>query len=111
MSATDWFTMTPQTAQAFGRPTNDGFLVRKGSTAMVAGSPKEKRNRRLRDLLIAEGVIIRSENPEHYRFARDYVFTSASAAGGVIRDGNCSGPSAWKRLSDRRSLKDVRTPG
>jgi hypothetical protein len=100
MSQSEWYTMTPQTAQAFGRPTTNGFLVRAGSTAMVDGSPHKKRDRPVRDKLVADGVLVKSVVPELYRFACDHEFSSSSAAGGVIRDGNCSGPGAWKRVSD-----------
>lgn len=107
MSEFDWYTMTPETAQAFGRPTANGFLVKAGSTAMVDGSPNKKRDRPLRDKLVADGVLVKSATPEHYRFACDHEFSSSSAAGGVIRDGNCSGPGAWKRVGDGRSLRDL----
>lgn len=107
MSEFDWFTMTPENAQAFGRPTANGFLVRAGSTAMVDGSPNKKRDRPLRDKLVANGVLVRNASPELYRFACDHEFSSSSAAGGIIKDGNCSGPGAWKRVSDGLSLRDL----
>lgn len=108
MPTNDWFTMTPQTAQAYGRPTNEGFLVRAGSTAVVNGSPNIRREKALRDRLLGEGVLVKSSDPALYRFSRDHLFNSPSAAGGVIKDGNCSGPGAWKRLRDGRSLHSVR---
>lgn len=108
MHTHDWFTMTPQTAQAFGRPTNDGFLIRAGSTAMISGSPNVKRDKALRDRLLAEGVLRKSGDPALYLFSRDHLFKSPSAAGGIVKDGNCSGPGAWKRLRDGRSLRALR---
>jgi len=109
MADDQWFKMTPETAQAYGRPTPDGFLVRVGSTAMINGSPKIKRDRVLRDQLVAEGILVRSQDPDLYQFAKDHEFTSSSAAGGIIRDGNCSGPSAWKRIEDGLSLREVQS--
>ena len=58
MSDDSWFTMRPQKAQAFGRPEKDGFLVRQGSTAMLDGSPRVKRDREERDRLVRQGVLV-----------------------------------------------------
>lgn len=102
-----WFVFRPEEAQAFGRPTQDGFMVRAGSTAMVNGSPKVKRDRPLRDRLVREGVLVPGADHRLYRFSRDYVFTSASAAAGVIKDGNSSGPQQWIHETTRKSLKDM----
>lgn len=76
---------------------------------MIKGSPNEKRDRALRDRLVSEGILVKDSNPELYRFSSDYEFSSASAAGGVVRDGNCSGPGAWIRVSDGVSLRDVQS--
>jgi hypothetical protein len=92
----DWLVFRPQTAQAYGKPTESGFLVRKGSSAMRNGSPKVKRDRPLRDRLLREGVLVEDADPELYRFSRDYEFSSASAAAGVVKDGNASRPQLWK---------------
>lgn len=109
MSDDNWFTMRPQKAQAFGRPEDDGFLVRKGSTAMREGSPRVKRDREERDRLVRQGVLVPDSNPDLYRFSRDHLFGSSSVAGGIIKDGNCSGPQSWRRLSDGNSMKDAFT--
>ena len=90
-----WLTIRKEQAQAFGKPVPDGFLVRAGSTAMRDGSPTVKRNRGERDALVADGVLVPDENPALFRFARDHVFSSNSAAAGVIIDGNSNG-SPWK---------------
>lgn len=103
----DWFVFRPERAQAFGRPTDGGFTVRIGSTAMVNGSPKVKRDRPLRDKLLREGVLVPDGDPDLYRFTRDYEFTSASAAAGVIKDGNSSGPQQWLHETTKSSLQDM----
>ena len=108
MDIFDWFVMRPQKAQAFGRPDANGFLVKQGSTAMLDGSPRVKRDREERDRLVRQGVLVADADPDLYRFARDHLFGSASVAGGVIKDGNCSGPQSWRRSADGKSLKDVR---
>lgn len=107
MSEDNWFVMRPQKAQAFGRPEANGFLVRQGSTAMVNGSPRVKRDREERDRLVRQGVLIPDSDPDLYRFSRDHVFGSPSIAGGVVKDGNCSGPQSWRRPVDGKTLKEV----
>lgn len=90
-----WFSIEKEAAVAFGRHHPNGFLVEKGSTAMREGSPNKKRNRKLRDQLVRQGILVPDENPALLRFAEDYVFTSKSAAAGVVIDGNSNG-SHWK---------------
>lgn len=107
MSENEWFVMRPQKAQAYGRPEAGGFLVRKGSTAMREGSPRVKRDREERDRLIKTGVLAPDRDPDLLRFERDHLFHSASLAGGVVKDGNCSGPQSWRRENDGKTLKEV----
>jgi hypothetical protein len=107
MSENDWFVMRPQKAQAYGRPEGDGFLIRQGSTTMREGSPRVKRDREERDRLLRQGVLVPDNDPALYRFSREYVFGSSSVAGGVVKDGNCSGPQSWRRSNDGKTLKDV----
>lgn len=98
--------MRPEKAQAYGRPVPDGFLVQKGSTAMVDGSPSVKRNAFERDRLVRQGVLSRHEEAGLFVFTRDHVFNSSSEAGGIIKDGNCSGPSSWKNVVTGKTLRD-----
>jgi hypothetical protein len=99
------FEFKPQAAQAYGVPAGSRFVVRKGSTAMREGSPLVKRDRKLRDALVAEGVLVPDVDPRLFRFAADYEFDTSSRAAGVVKDGNASGPSLWKDRSGL-SLKD-----
>lgn len=82
------------------------LVVLKGSTAMRNGSPDVKRDAKYRDQLVQEGVLTPSPNPELYVFSRDYEFESASRAGGVIKDGNTSGPQSWRDPATKRTLKN-----
>lgn len=107
MSESNWFVMRPEKAQAYGRPEADGFLVRKGSTAMREGSPRVKRDREDRDRLVRQGVLVPDNDPDLYRFSRDYHFSSSSMAGGIVKDGNCSGPQSWCRPCDGKTIKDA----
>lgn len=103
---TDWFVMQPERATAYGRPVVNGFEVRKGSTAMVSGSPTKKRDREERDRLVRIGVLDLQSDRDLYVFTRDYIFSSSSAAGGVVKDGNCSGPGAWRHETTGKTLRD-----
>jgi hypothetical protein len=107
MSENDWFVMRPQKAQAYCRPDDHGFLVRKGSTAMREGSPRVKRDREERDRLVRQAILVPDSDPDLYRFSRDHVFGNSSVAGGIIKDGNCNGPQSWRRSSDGKIIKDV----
>lgn len=107
MNVNDWFVMRPQKAQAYGRPEAEGFLVREGSTAMREGSPRVKRDRDERDRLVRQGVLVPDRDPELYRFTRDHLFGSSSVAGGIVKDGNCSGPQSWRRAIDGKTIKDA----
>lgn len=99
--------MRPQKAQAFGRPEADGFPVRNASTAMREGSPRVKRDREERDRQVPHGVLVPDRDPDLYRFSRDDLFGSSSVAGGIVKDGNCSGPQSWRGPSDGKTIKDV----
>lgn len=91
-----WFSFKPDRAVAYGKPVLDGFLVRQGSTAVLNGSARVKRDREYRDDLINRGVLVADSNPDLLVFTSDHLFTSPSKAGGVVKDGNCSGNDAWK---------------
>lgn len=95
---------------AFGRPTTSAtrppFLVSAGSTARRNGPAEVKRHFPLQARLLAEGVL--TEHPtdlELYQFVVDYEFTSATAAGDVINDGNFSAPQWWLNVETGQSLK------
>lgn len=107
MSDDGWFVMRPQKAAAYGRPKDGGFLVRKDSTAMREGSPKVKRDRDVRHRLIERGVLVEDADMELLCFRSDHLFDSSSQAGGVIKDGNCSGPGSWRRERDGKTLQEV----
>lgn len=103
----DWFEFRAGNATAFGRETNAGFIVRKGSTAVAEGTAKVKRDAKQRRELVGLGVL-KPKSPDLLEFTSDYEFNSPSAAGGVIKDGNCSGPQAWRHTKTGETLKDWR---
>ncbi|MEQ9694118.1 AAA family ATPase [Shimia sp. SDUM112013] len=89
------FQLRKEKAIAQGFELADGFLVKEGSTAMREGSPAVKRNRGLTQTLLAQGVLVPDQDPELYRFSKDHLFSSKSAAAGVVIDGNSNG-SHWR---------------
>lgn len=78
-------------ANAKGIRTLDGFVVLEGSLiaeSLVDSAPSNVKN--IRKSLIEEGVI--SAN----RFTKDYLFSSVSAAAGVVTGYSINGNMAWK---------------
>jgi len=105
--AEDVFVFKAEVAQALGRPLSDGrFLVLAGSTAMKNGSPTVKRDRPERERLVEIGVLVDDTDHRRYRFAVDHVCNSPSSAAGIVKDGNTSGPQAWKHVHSGVVLRD-----
>ncbi len=74
---------------------------------MRNGSPKIKRKRWLTTELVGKGILVPDHtNKDLYRFSQDYEFTSATAAGDVINDGNLSAPQYWINTTTGKSLKE-----
>ncbi len=68
-------------AEAYGEPTPDGFLVRKGSRLSPDVTDKFKDSVKFanRMFLLAEGIV-----NDDYVFVKDYLFFSAAHAASVI---------------------------
>jgi hypothetical protein len=93
--------------QAMGYPTPTGFLVLKGSHAVL----KERSSAQQypytvasRRRLIEEGTLI--QDGTHLKFARDAEFSSPSAAATVVHGGSANGLLAWKS-KDGKTLKEM----
>jgi hypothetical protein len=92
--------------KATGRPSENGFLVLKGSEAVLEERPSVKKYPYpsiLRAELSADGVL-KAEN-DRMVFTKDYEFSSPSAAASVIHGGHANGLQAWKD-SNGISLKE-----
>lgn len=105
------YVLERQLAVAYGYPSTTGrrpkFVVKAGSTAMKNGSPNVKRKSWLTDELVRKGILAPApQNPRLWVFQQDYEFSSASAAGDVINDGNLSAPQYWTNTSTGTSLKE-----
>jgi len=93
--------------KAKGRLTPNGFLVLKGSQAVLherASSQKYPWALNMRQRLKDEGVLSASE--DHLVFARDEEFSSPSAAAAVVHGGHANGLIAWKN-KDGKTLKEI----
>jgi hypothetical protein len=82
--------------EARGRRTADGFIVFKGSTAVLQERPSTQRYpyaAQLRQQLLDEEVLIEAQG--QLRFEKDHEFSSPSAAASVIHGGQANGLTAW----------------
>jgi len=93
--------------KATGRLTPNGFLVFKGSQAVLsdrASSQKYPWPLNIRNRLKEEGILTQSDN--HLVFSRDEEFSSPSAAAAVVHGGHANGLIAWKN-KDGKTLKEI----
>ena len=92
-------------AQAFGQRTPDGFVVFRGSTAVLQERPATLRRQpylvELRKKLAADGTLAQKDG--FYVFTKDSEFSSPSAAASVIHGGGANGLTEW-RTEHEKSL-------
>ena len=87
---------------AKGKRTPNGFLVFKGSQAVLKHRPSSKWSKKRREELIEKSILVQED--DYYVFSKDIEFTSPSTAGAMVRGGATNGLTAWK-TSDGKSLK------
>jgi Domain of unknown function (DUF4357) len=83
--------------KAEGRQTDNGFVVLRGSRAVLEERPSTQKYRyaaNLRSALLQDGILIKT--PTHLEFNVDFEFSSPSAAAAVIHGGQANGLTAWK---------------
>ena len=98
-------------AEARGHRTPDGFVVLKGSTAVLQERQSAKNWPAviaLRKQMIADGTLI--ANDGFYHFTKDAAFSSPSAAAAVVEGGSANGLIEW-RTKDGRVLKELDEQG
>ena len=103
----DLLTCAIKNVKATGKPTENGFLVHKGSEAVLEERPsttKYPHPLKVRTELKSEGVLI--EEKGKLVFTKDYEFSSPSAAASVIHGGHANGLTGWKNTSGV-SLKEI----
>lgn len=83
--------------RATGRQTENGFVVLKGSEAVLEERPSTQKYQyaaNLRATLKADGVV--EEKKDRLVFLADHEFSSPSAAAAVVHGGQANGLTAWK---------------
>ncbi len=92
-------------AQARGQATEDGFVVLAGSTAVKDHVESLPQNYvELRRQLVVDGVLVLGGNV--FKFSRDHLLGSPSAAASVVSGSNRNGREVWK--DDKgRTLKEI----
>jgi hypothetical protein len=94
-------------AEARGQRTVSGFVVFRGSTAVLEERPSAGDYPTVlaqRKQLIADGILVQKD--QFFVFTKDVEFSSPSAAAVVIHGGSANGLTAWKS-SDGRPLKEL----
>ena len=94
-------------AEGRGHRTPDGFVVLKGSTAVMQERQQAHKwpaSIALRKKMIADSTLVPKDG--FYEFVRDVEFSSPSAAAAVIEGGSANGLIEWK-TQDGRVLKDL----
>jgi hypothetical protein len=93
--------------RARGRRTPNGFLVLKGSHAVLRERPSTEKYplpRQLRDQLRRDGHLVESAGA--LVFSRDVEFPSPSAAASVIHGGHANGLTSWRNV-EGLTLKEI----
>lgn len=83
--------------KATGRQTDNGFVVLKGSAAVLKERPSTQKYQyaaNLRADLRSEGIL--EEKDDRLIFLADHEFSSPSAAAAVVHGGQANGLTAWK---------------
>ena len=94
-------------AEARGHRTPDGFVVLKGSTAVLQERQSAKNWPAVlatRKQMIADGTLVQKNG--FYEFTKDAAFSSPSAAAAVVEGGSANGLIEW-RTKDGRVLKEL----
>ena len=89
---------------ARGRRTANGFMVLEGSEAVLRHRPSARWTKRLREDLVAKGVL--EESGDKYVFSKNYEFGSPSTAGAAVRGGATNGLTAWRNKAGK-SIRDL----
>ena len=86
---------------------DDGEItVLAGSVALADGEFETNYARSMRQKLIEDGKLQRSNDGEFYTFTTDILFPAPSTAAAVIFDRNSNGRTAWRVKSTGQTLKD-----
>lgn len=102
----DLYVFEWETKRAEGYPSDDGFVVKRGSLARINDTPTLQAGyKALKEDLQSKSVLV--ANGDQLVFSKDYTFSSSTAAVSVASGAMRSGPKSWKRQSDQKYLRDV----
>lgn len=93
---------------AFGNRAENGFVVYKGSQAVLTERKSAGPFIGLRARLVSSGVL--QPESDHFVFTKDHEFSSPSYAAGVVCGGHMNGLTAWKTEAGI-SLKEIEEAG
>jgi hypothetical protein len=92
------FVFTEAGTDAKAHEASDEFVVLSGSIAKAQEVPSCGEGlKRRRTQLLADGVLVPTEDTKFLRFSADTAFDSPSGAAGVIYGGNVSGNRDWRK--------------
>ncbi len=93
---------------AYGNRTDNGFVVYKGSQAVLKHRPAVEQNKkghfRRRENLVSKSILVEMDG--NYIFTQNYEFTSPSLAAAAICGGSENGLTRWK-TEDGVTLKEL----
>jgi hypothetical protein len=89
---------------AKGRRTTSGFVVLKGSQAVLEHRRSAMDAKTRRENLFKAGVLVKQN--DYYVFSADVEFSSPSMAASVVRGGASNGLTSWK-TTNGKSLKEL----
>lgn len=94
--------------KAYGRYSDYGLEVYTGSTGVAIVQQHLSNNKSYQKLLkeLVDKQIIEIRE-EQIRFVQSYIFSSSSAAAIILSGSNRPGPLVWKRVSDKKTLKEL----
>jgi len=86
------------------------YMVKSGS---LAGKWKKNKSpdsgyARQQKLLVDQGILVPDEQDDRYKFKKNYVFDSLSAASSVVCGRPSSGPAEWRHVKTKKSYKEWR---
>jgi len=103
------FVFTEAGTDAKAHEASDEFVVLSGSIAKAQEVPSCGEGlKRRRTQLLADGVLVPTEDTKFLRFSADTAFDSPSGAAGVIYGGNVSGNRYWRHVTTGETYGDWR---
>ncbi len=101
------FVFSSKHFEAHGQVTDEGFLIKRGSTAALEYTAGNPGYAVIRQKLINDGTLVLDGKKHRYTFTKDVSADSSTQAASIVAGGNRSGPASWK--SGGFSLSELET--